>query len=119
MTYMRVFPRDLFNEAGLLKCLGRLVICLEDIAGPHGASLPEFMAGPLPIEQNPASGGIFLNGFFLSCNGLTWRLERPLNSREPWPLYATDPDEDRDEIEIFDDQGNLTPEFLGLIRKDF
>lgn len=26
MTYRRVIPRDLFNEADLLKCLGRLYI---------------------------------------------------------------------------------------------
>ena len=27
--YNRVIPRDLFNEANLLKCMGQLYLCLE------------------------------------------------------------------------------------------
>ena len=30
MTYRRVLPRDLFNEAKLLKCLGQLALIIHD-----------------------------------------------------------------------------------------
>ena len=30
MSYARVIPRDLFNEANLLKCLGKVALILMD-----------------------------------------------------------------------------------------
>lgn len=36
MSYFRVIPRDLFNEASLLKCYGRLAILLDDMRSPLG-----------------------------------------------------------------------------------
>lgn len=33
MTYLRVIPRDLFNEAKLLKCLGKLYLEAEKSGG--------------------------------------------------------------------------------------
>lgn len=130
MAYLRVIPRDLFNEASLLKMLGALWIRLENLHPDYSASVPgmgpdanrdhgDDWAGGFEIEQDPASGAIYAVGFDLLTNGLRYRLERPLNSREPWPLYATDPEGVRDEIEVFDDQGNLSPEILGAMRKDF
>ncbi len=38
MTYKRVIPRDLFNEANLLKCYGALWIALDNARG-HTAKL--------------------------------------------------------------------------------
>jgi hypothetical protein len=36
VSYFRVIPRDLFNEASLLKCYGRLAILLDDMRSPLG-----------------------------------------------------------------------------------
>ncbi len=118
MAYKRVIPRDLFNEASLLKMLGALWIKLENVRGV-GFDCMAYNGAAFDVEQDGASGAIYCPRISLSVGGDLWRLERPLNSREAWPLYATDPDGERDEIEVFDDLGELSPEFLGLIRKDF
>ncbi len=40
MTYHRVLPRDAFNEAKLLKCIGKLTLLIEDKYNtPKAASL--------------------------------------------------------------------------------
>jgi len=117
MTYKRVIPRDLFNEASLLKMLGALWIKL-DAMGPRcraGFDCMAYTGAAFDVEQDEASGAIYCPRIPLSVGGMFWRLERPLNSREPWPLYATDPEGERDEIEVFDELGNLSPEFLALV----
>lgn len=121
MTYKRVIPRDLFNEASLRKMLGALWIKLENLHPDYSASFPnvERLGGNWPgrfeIEQSPSNGSISLTGFSLVIGGKWFRLERPLSSREPWPLYAVDDDDN--ETEVFDELGELSPEFLDLIRK--
>ena len=117
-SYVRVIPRDLFNEANLLKCLGQLCLKL-DTAGEHRAE----MIGPHPgerfeIEQNPDSGGISAGNVVLIVGGERCMMERPLNSRRPWPLYVTHVGiaEEYEPIEVFTDEGELTPDFLALIR---
>jgi streptogramin lyase len=115
MSYTRVIPRDLFNEANLLKCLGRLWICLENnpraILGDNDA---EHGGEPFHIEQSDDDGSISVTNVPLHINGFQWRLSRPLNSREAWPLWMTSPDDETHEP-VFDDNGNLSPEFLALI----
>lgn len=112
MTYTRVIPRDLFNEANLLKCLGRLWIVLER------TSLPAYLEGPKPgepfrIEQDESDGSIFAANVRLRVRGMVWPLSRPINSREPWPLYGETLDGET--VEVFTDEGELSPEFLEAI----
>ncbi len=46
MPYHRVLPRDLFNDANLLKCMGRLIMLIDDLRMEnvsytyHGSLLP-------------------------------------------------------------------------------
>lgn len=111
MSYVRVIPRDLFNEANLLKCLGQMVLLLE--RREHTAYLVEpTSAGPFQIEQDPASGAISVVNLPFTIGGKPYRLTRPLNSRRPWPLYCEDED---DATAVFEDDGLLTQEFLELI----
>lgn len=50
-----------------------------------------------------------------TVRGKSYLMRRPLNSREPWPLYVCgDDDED---IEVFDDAGNLTPAFIAFVEE--
>lgn len=120
MSYSRVIPRDLFNEGNLLKCYGALYIELENTIG-HKAELVDNLDGsePFKILQSYLSGAIWIDNVALEINGKRHNLWRPLNSREPWPLYcSTEPEmgeETGDEIEVFTEGGKLSADFLALI----
>lgn len=116
MTYTRVIPRDLFNEASLLKCLARIYINLENlnVAITGGADL-EHDGDAFDVQQNPDSGGLRCANVRLIVRGATCHLERPLNSRRTWPLYLTI-DDDSDPIDVFADDGEFSPEMLDFLK---
>ena len=105
--YERVIPRDLFNEADLLKCWGKLWIALDD-RRDHFASIPDHSGEPFDIVQDPSSGALTVANLSLIVHGQRRAVYRPLNSREPWPLWVWSDDDD---IRVFDLDGNLSPEF--------
>jgi hypothetical protein len=100
MTYIRVLPRDAFNESKLLKCVGRLVLLIEDRKAPGWSY--DFDGEPFQIEQDQNDGSIYVRNIQFIRNGDPVALSSGLNSRAPWPLR----DENGDSI--FDDDGNLT-----------
>ena len=52
----------------------------------------------------------------LIIRGVRYLLARPLNSREPWALYAEEIDTlDTDPIPVFDHEGRFTPEMYALL----
>lgn len=115
-NYTRVVPRDLFNEASLLKCCGRLAILLQETSG-HRAGFTEEEVERFEIGQDPSSGAISIRNLPFVVGGRRRRLERPLNSRDAWPLWLDDPaDPDFEAIPVFDDTGNLSTEMLDHIR---
>jgi hypothetical protein len=112
--YTRVIPRDLFNEANLLKCLGRLSLLILDNAAPDGMKLnyePDMELGEgFHVTMDENSGSIQCDSLTLyNKNGRCAVPFRPLNSRDPWPLYISFEDDD---LPVFDDEGNLTPDIL-------
>lgn len=112
MSYKRVIPRDLFNEGNLLKCLGALALAIE---GKEGVTL-QHGGGEFDIIQDAGDGSIRVGSVLLLIDGRAYDHKRPLNSREPWPLYVQRRhDHDAEEIEVFDDSGALTPEFVALL----
>jgi hypothetical protein len=112
MTYRRVIPRDLFNEANLLKCLGQLYLKLEP--GGHNAVLHHARPNEdFGVTQSDADGSISVRNVVLFVRDEIVLLHRPLNSREPYPLYATTPEDE--EIAVFNDFGDLTDSFLAFI----
>lgn len=125
MSYVRVIPRDLFNEANLLKCLGRLYILLE--GWENRATLefePEDMAA-FDIVQDENSGAIEVSNITFRIKrargllGQQYALRRPLNSRHTWPLWVehVDASADFEPVPVFTDAGEFTPEmraFLGI-----
>jgi hypothetical protein len=113
VTYRRVVPRDLFNEADLLKCYARLWIRLEETPD-HRAVLGEGDGSPFQIEQDPASGALTIVNLPFTIHGTTYQLTRPLNSRGKWPLYA---ESDDGAWAVFGEWGDLSEEFLALIRE--
>jgi hypothetical protein len=111
MSYLRVIPRDLFNEASLLKCYGRIYINLETANVP-GVEL-EHDHEAFDVQQDPADGSIYVANVKLVVRGKVCRLRRPINSREAWPLYLVD-DEDGD-MEVFNEDGMFTQEMLDFL----
>lgn len=118
MSYRRVIPRDLFNEANLLKCYGRISI-LADFYQPGEIELRQTHDGHFDVRQNSSSGGLEIFNVRLYINGVWHWLERPLNSRKAWPLYVTGtPDDpDFDAIEVFDKDGQFSEEMQALIHR--
>lgn len=114
--YLRVVPRDLFNEADLLKCMGRLFIEL-DATGGHGAMVTPDHVERFEIVQDPSSGSICLANVHLAVDGRRCRLERPLNSRGRWPLLLTamEGNDDFEEVRVFDEEGRLSADMLDVI----
>jgi len=120
-NYQRVNPRDLFNEAKLLKCWGQLALLVHEGRG---------IASYLFVEHtNPCSGfciGLSGHENSLQCLNLKlWvgresdpkrfsiRVFQTYNSREAYPLLF---EGDFTEDFIFDDQGEFSSNFLRFIR---
>lgn len=115
--YIREIPRDLFNEAGLLKSLGRISLLILDRIAPHNLQMRHTnVSHGFLIDQDQSSGDI-------SCGNVTlsrhkgkppyYDVTRLFNSREPWAVYVCDYDaDDGDDVLILDEDGNLTPEFV-------
>lgn len=110
MSYTRVIPRDLFNEAKLLKCLGKLIILAESTPGLTITHDGE----PFYIQRDPASGDISCINVEVCNSAGVIPCWTPLNSRDDWPLKAMGNGED---VDVFNYYGEaFTPEFLKLIQ---
>jgi hypothetical protein len=115
LEYKRVIPRDLFNEAKLLKCLGQLSLLIHDGKCPKSLQLqhnnPEqgFLIG---IDES--DGGVYCHNLKLFLGEIEIYLVSVLNSKDNYPLLYRD---DNEEGEVFTKQGELSQEFLEMISK--
>jgi hypothetical protein len=116
MSYTRVVPRDLFNDANLLKCLGQLYLNIDNVP-KQGFELSDLDGvDGFPIEQDEADGSTFCPLVTAMVNGEEFHFVRPMNSREPWPLLMrSQTNFDYDEIPVFTNNGGFHPDFLKLI----
>jgi hypothetical protein len=114
MSYKRVIPRDLFNEAKLLKCLGQLSLIIHDGVGvPRGLSLEhENPEEGFRIEQDDSTGAIYCSNLECFFGGRLIGLRSPLNSKEAYPLQFVLED---DEGSVFNANGMLAVEFKTLL----
>lgn len=119
MSYRRVIPRDLFNEANLLKCYGQLWLKLEGRLGPElSFEFDDTGLNPFAIDQRPHDGSLTVRNVALFARGRQIHLSRPLNSRLPWPLEALLPDTELgEEVLVFTPDGELSPAFLAGIEE--
>jgi hypothetical protein len=117
MSYRRVIPRDLFNEAKLLKCLGRLALHVLDNVNMSKnfleCSLDDEENMGFVVVQNPSDGSIDCSNF--SCItrwGQRVRLYTLLNAKDNYPLWFEGEKNNRlvNDL-VFDEQGNFTKEF--------
>lgn len=108
MSYMRVIPRDFFNESKLLKCLGRFELCVLD-RNCNGLPIRTIHSGnSFDIEQNPNDGSLFCSNYHVHLNGYEMHLFVPYNSKENYPLIARYRDAD---YYVFSEKGNFMPNF--------
>ena len=120
MSYVRVIPRDLFNEAKLLKCLGQLSLIMHD--GIYGVTDllnlndENDMDGFL-IDQD-MDGSLYCASLHLYDNyNTSIHLSTPLNSKLPYPMtYTYDCGLGEQHDFLFDDFGNLSPEFIEAVK---
>lgn len=106
--YKRVIPRDFFNEAKLLNCLGRFQIFV--IEGRVGG-LPihiEFDGGAFDIRQSGYDGCLYVINYRVYLDKHEIVLFTNYNSRERWPLVANYKGV---EYYVFDDHGNWMSNF--------
>jgi hypothetical protein len=114
MTYQRVIPRDLFNDANLLKCYGQIYLNLEILNLPGVVFEQDEEVGDFSIVQCEDDGSTYISNVTLYVNSYAVYLRRPMNSREPWPLYATT--EEGEELSVFNDDGTFTDEMLSFLK---
>ena len=116
MSYRREIPRDLFNEAKLLKCLGQLSLMIEDgFTHRWPLRLDYTGGGPFVIEQDPSDGGLYCFNVRLFCGEREIPLKTGLNSRDPYPLIFEDEAGAGDWQQVFWDDGKLRPWFMGFL----
>lgn len=107
-NYERVIPRDFFNEAKLLKCMGRLALLILDGFIPDGMDINVWESGgPFEIVQDQ-DGNLSVKNYPVIIGGKTVYCYTLCNNQSPYPFCALIGDE---EIRIFDAEGNFTEEF--------
>lgn len=119
MSYIRVIPRDLFNEANLLKCYGQIYLNLEKLRCDADLNEGWMHEGePFHIEQD-LDGNLTILNVYLRVRGVRMPLRRPLNARSPYPLYMQyDNDGDEDEMPVFNDDGTFSDEMREFLLRD-
>jgi hypothetical protein len=108
MGYIRIIPRDFFNEAKLLKCLGQLELIINHI-GPNKIGLvSEHDGEAFDIKQDSNDGSLYVSNYHVFLDGEEIRLFTSYNSKESYPLYG----EYKGEIYcMFNEEGKLLPNF--------
>lgn len=112
MSYQRVIPRDLFNEAKLLKCLGQLALLIhEGFNIPAGLTLRHSRPEKgFIIDQDDSSGGLYCRNLSLRVHGRKLTLQSCYNSKSPYPLCYDDGADEGGTV--FNDDGTLSEEFV-------
>ena len=109
--YMRVVPRDLFNESKLLKCLGKISIgILDGKLGEHRLTEKHTREDEGFIILQNEDGDIMCDNYRVFKGGEEIYLFTRLNSKANWPLMTID--HNAEYIEVLNDDGKFTKEFL-------
>lgn len=104
MAYIRVIPRDFFNESKLLKCLGRFQLLIHD-RGCKGYNFKVIFHGePFSIKQNDHDGSLFVENYCVMLDGERLDLFSHYNSKESYPLFCV---YRGDLYRVLDDDGNF------------
>ena len=110
-TYQRVLPRDLFNEAKLLKCLGRLTLLIHDnnetVRGINFGHDGEDFRIVLTEDGHLMVSNL---EFYHDADLLIFKTA--YNSRGNWPLLM---EFENCEYCVFDEDGNIDSELVEFL----
>lgn len=115
--YTRVIPRDLFNEAKLLKCLGQLSLLVHDGVDHKRQPTPpalriEHDGDAFYICQIEADGGLYCTTVRVFAGKKEFMVSSRYNSKQAFPLQFDTMDDNGD---VFNDDGTLTSEFVEMV----
>lgn len=110
-TYMRVIPRDFFNEAKLLNSIGRLTLLMHDGLAPDGLQFEENEEGAGFEIGLCDDGHLMINNITFRVNETALYFKTPYNSKSKFPLLV---EYNYTEYCVFDDNGNFDKEFIEL-----
>jgi hypothetical protein len=112
IEYTRVLPRDLFNEAKLLKCIGRLCLLIHDNLTPVPMSFEDSFD---PWEGFQVAlleeGALTILNIEIKIKGKPFLFKTTYNSKANFPLYLQ---YEYVDYPVFDTDGNFDPEFVAF-----
>lgn len=111
--HYRVIPRDLFNEAKLLKCIGRMSLLIHDRMIPFDG-IVKHNDKPFKIKLTDA-GNLYIQNVKVYANGKFLDLQTTYNSKSNYPLYLVT--EDYCEILVFNEAGEFEEEFINYVKQ--
>jgi hypothetical protein len=112
--YSRVIPRDFFNEAKLLKCMGILSLKIHDRVLPEGVSIGIVESGEPFNIQLSYSGELYISNYSVLIQGTPVYFYTTYNSKEDLPFYCCT--HDGEEIQVFNPDTSFTPDFVSLCK---
>ena len=109
VKYQRVIPRDFFNEAKLLKCMGVLALKILDYQLPEGITIT--------IKESSAAfkvdliddGSLTVSNYPVKVNGQAVTMKTRYNSKSNFPLIC---EIDYEEVLVFNEKGEFDEEFI-------
>lgn len=109
--YHRVAPRDLFNEAKLLKCMGRLCLLILDGLTPV---LMTYSHDGKPYKiALMEEGSLTITNIEIRIQDIPFVFKTTYNSKSSYPLFL---EHDYCEYEVFDEQGNFHIDFIAFVK---
>lgn len=105
-NYQRVIPRDLFNEAKLLKCIGRLVLLIHDEKVPCKMSHNEPDNFIIALMDE---GSLTIKNLEIAIKGKLMRFKTTYNSKRNYPLYVQ---HNYCDYLVFNKEGEFDKEFI-------
>lgn len=109
--YIRVIPRDLFNESKLLKCMGRLCVLIHDNDTPFEMNV-EHNDEPFNIALTD-DGSLTITNINISINDIYFNFYTTYNSKDNYPLFCG---YENDEVLVFDESGKFTNDFIDFVK---
>lgn len=111
--YQRVVPRDFFNEAKLLKCMGVLALKILDCQTPCEIKINDENGEPFNVALMEC-GHLTVINYPVTVKGIECTFKTTYNSKSNFPFYC---EHDYCDYLVFDENGNFDDEFLNFVNE--
>lgn len=121
MEHKRAIPRDFFNESKLLKCMGLLSLAIKACTVPNNIKIEinindNYEEGqPFKISLDGKYELLYVDNYDIEINGEIYTFGTRYNSEANFPFFVFCGNE---EIEVFDDNGKFSNEFISKFKKE-